>query len=121
MKDQASLVALGKALFWDSQVGSDGRTGCASCHFHAGADHRVTNILGSPLSAFTAIVVNQTVNAGSFPFHQLSNVANSASTVVRDVRQVAGSPGIFPRTFAGVTTGSAAETGSDVVGGTSSQ
>ena len=32
------LVALGKALFWDMQVGSDGIQACASCHFHAGAD-----------------------------------------------------------------------------------
>jgi cytochrome c peroxidase len=40
VRDRTSLVALGKALFWDVQVGSDGRTACASCHFHAGADHR---------------------------------------------------------------------------------
>ena len=30
---------LGKALFWDIQIGSDGQA-CASCHFHAGADIR---------------------------------------------------------------------------------
>jgi len=35
-------IALGKALFWDQQVGSDGLA-CASCHFHAGADVRLTN------------------------------------------------------------------------------
>ncbi len=42
----ARLVAaqLGKALFWDMQVGSDGQA-CASCHFHAGADNRVKNQL----------------------------------------------------------------------------
>jgi cytochrome c peroxidase len=28
-------VVLGKALFWDVSVGSDGMA-CASCHFHAG-------------------------------------------------------------------------------------
>src|SRR5437763_14311408 len=38
--DQTKLVALGKALFWDMQVGVDGKQACASCHFHAGADHR---------------------------------------------------------------------------------
>lgn len=120
VKDQASLVALGKTFFWDAQLGSDGRTACASCHFHAGADHRITNILGSPASSSTAILANQTVAASSFPFHQLSNVANNGSAVVRDVRQVAGSAGIFPRTFSGVSTGSAAENGKDVVGGASS-
>jgi hypothetical protein len=33
-------VALGKALFWDMQVGSDGLVSCATCHFNAGADSR---------------------------------------------------------------------------------
>jgi cytochrome c peroxidase len=42
----ARLVAaqLGKALFWDMQLGSDGNA-CASCHFHAGADNRIKNQL----------------------------------------------------------------------------
>jgi cytochrome c peroxidase len=40
--DRAAAIALGKALFWDSNVGSDGMA-CASCHFHAGADARVKN------------------------------------------------------------------------------
>lgn len=42
VKNKAALVALGKMLFWDSQVGSDG-IACASCHFHAGADNRIKN------------------------------------------------------------------------------
>jgi cytochrome c peroxidase len=37
-------IVLGKALFWDQQSGSD-RIACASCHFHAGADTRLTNQL----------------------------------------------------------------------------
>jgi cytochrome c peroxidase len=39
-KDKA--IALGKALFWDTNVGSDGMA-CGSCHFHAGADVRTKN------------------------------------------------------------------------------
>src|SRR5262249_16436181 len=39
-----ALKVLGKALFWDQQVGSDGQA-CASCHFHAGADNRSKNQL----------------------------------------------------------------------------
>src|SRR5213593_2817705 len=43
-----AAIALGKALFWDQAVGSDGLDGsgkpvgqaCASCHFVAGADSR---------------------------------------------------------------------------------
>lgn len=37
-------IALGKALFWDQQAGSQGQA-CASCHFNAGADTRLTNQL----------------------------------------------------------------------------
>lgn len=43
VKDQTALIALGKALFWDMQVGSDGVQACATCHFNAGADIRTTN------------------------------------------------------------------------------
>ena len=40
--NRTALQQLGKALFWDQQVGSDGQA-CASCHFHAGADNRSKN------------------------------------------------------------------------------
>jgi cytochrome c peroxidase len=43
--DRASAIRLGKALFWDIQVGSDGQTACASCHFIGGADNRRVNTL----------------------------------------------------------------------------
>lgn len=43
VKDEAMARALGKALFWDMQVGSDGVQACASCHFRAGADPRSKN------------------------------------------------------------------------------
>lgn len=118
VKDPSALVVLGKVLFWDTQVGSDGQTACASCHFHAGADHRVKNILGTPASGSgAALVVDQTLTASSFPFHQLSNPANKSSTVVKDSRQVAGSPGAYRRTFLGVDAGKAAESGVDIAGG----
>src|SRR4030042_5859052 len=41
--NRAAAIALGKALFWDMQVGSDGIQACASCHFQAGADNRFKN------------------------------------------------------------------------------
>ena len=43
------LVALGKALFWDTQVGKANGQACASCHFHAGADPRTANQLSPGL------------------------------------------------------------------------
>jgi len=49
VKDRQAAIALGKALFWDMQVGSDGMTACASCHFRAGADPRSKNQLSPGL------------------------------------------------------------------------
>lgn len=43
VKDRKAAVQLGKALFWDMQLGSDGLMACASCHYHAGADVRTKN------------------------------------------------------------------------------
>lgn len=42
--DDEALLQLGKALFFDVGAGSDGNA-CASCHFAAGADNRVTHQL----------------------------------------------------------------------------
>jgi cytochrome c peroxidase len=42
VKDLTWAKILGRALFWDQQVGSDGMA-CASCHFAAGADLRLRN------------------------------------------------------------------------------
>ena len=50
VRDRAAAIVLGKALFWDQQVGSDGQA-CASCHFHAGADSRLKNQLSPGLNA----------------------------------------------------------------------
>ena len=47
--NQKAAVLLGKALFWDMQAGSDGKTACASCHFNAGADDRLTNAVNPGL------------------------------------------------------------------------
>ena len=43
IRDEEAAKALGKALFWDMQVGSDGVQACATCHFRAGADPRKKN------------------------------------------------------------------------------
>jgi len=50
VRNQAALVRLGKALFWDMQVGSDGVQACATCHFSAGADIRIRNQISANLS-----------------------------------------------------------------------
>jgi cytochrome c peroxidase len=54
--DVAAAVRLGKAFFWDVQVGSDGLTACATCHFHAGADNRRRNTIHpGPNAAFESV------------------------------------------------------------------
>src|SRR6476646_3475774 len=65
VRDEKALVALGKALFWDVQVSSDNRVACATCHFHAGADHRRQNQLST---AKDAVALNWPLAPGDFPF-----------------------------------------------------
>lgn len=50
IRDQKAVIALGKALFWEARVGSDGLA-CASCHFAAGADNRLKNQMSPGLKA----------------------------------------------------------------------
>ena len=63
-------VALGKALFWDMQVGSDGVQACASCHFRAGADPRSKNQVSPGLRRAPA--ADLTYSTGTGPNHQLT-------------------------------------------------
>ncbi|WP_414690179.1 cytochrome-c peroxidase [Nostoc sp.] len=119
VKDKVAAIKLGKALFWDMQVGSDGKTSCASCHFHAGADNRSKNQISPGLLRINA---NGTVNPdtvfdvgggpnyqlkpGDFPFHKLSN-PNDPKTVVSDRNDVSSSQGVFNAKFVDVKPGSA--------------
>jgi cytochrome c peroxidase len=65
VRDERALVVLGKALFWDMQLSSDSRVACASCHFHAGADHRLQNQLSSGKDS---LAVDKVLEPGDFPF-----------------------------------------------------
>jgi cytochrome c peroxidase len=109
VSDQGALVTLGKAFFWDVQASSDGRVACGTCHFHAGADHRVQNQLASPPGVNTPIQPNQTLTIDMFPFRKFADPTNNQSAVLSEIRQTAGSAGQFHRQFAGVTPGSASE------------
>ncbi|HBY60744.1 MAG TPA: cytochrome-c peroxidase [Solibacterales bacterium] len=100
VQDPEALIVLGKALFWDVQAGSDGRTACATCHFHAGADHRLRNQMSGAGS-----LPNQTLSLGDFPFRLLSNPGNNQSAALRDNRYVMGSAGVVERLFAGIAPG----------------
>jgi cytochrome c peroxidase len=69
VKDPVMARALGKALFWDMQVGSDGVQACASCHFRAGADPRSKNQVSPGLRHATEADLSYSIGAG--PNHQL--------------------------------------------------
>jgi cytochrome c peroxidase len=70
VKDEAMAVALGKALFWDMQVGSDGVQACASCHFRAGADPRSKNQVSPGMKQMHE--PDLTYSTGDGPNHQLT-------------------------------------------------
>jgi cytochrome c peroxidase len=112
--DQRALVVLGKALFWDVQVGSDGRTACATCHFHAGADHRIRNQLASPQNAAVAVRVNLPLDTSDFPFHAFESALDNRSAPIRARREVVGSAGIIQRAFVDVVEGRDLDDGVDL-------
>lgn len=113
VRDTRALVVLGKAFFWDMQAGSDGKTACATCHFHAGADHRLQNQLAAPAASSATITPNQTLTPSDFPFRRLANPNDNRSAVLRDTRQIAGSAGIFHRSFFDIVPSLPAEQGAD--------
>src|SRR4028119_1220477 len=70
VKDKRAAIALGKSLFWDLQVGSNGMIACASCHFEAGVDNRAKNQLSPGLlqvNASSEADPDTTFNAGKGP------------------------------------------------------
>jgi cytochrome c peroxidase len=99
ISDRQAAVRLGKALFWEMQVGSDGVTACASCHFSSGmADTRSKNQLSPGLKRITATgapnpdttfhrnlgPVGQ-VTGSDFPFFPASNDVLSSQGVLNSV------------------------------------
>jgi cytochrome c peroxidase len=108
--DRAAAIRLGKALFWDMQAGSDGQTACATCHYNAGADTRSRNTV-NPKGSWGSGSPNQTLTAGMFPFHQLSDPGNRNSAVISDTPAVVGSQGVQPSHFDHVATGSQVDAG----------
>jgi cytochrome c peroxidase len=105
--DKGSAELLGKALFWDLQLGSDGWTACASCHWHAGADVRIRNTVTAvdfqALESRIGEMSNYLLKAEDFPFRKLADATDRDSRVLRDLGMIAGSQGVVKRDFLGVT------------------
>lgn len=112
--DKLAVIQLGKALFWDASVGSDGMA-CASCHFHAGADGRFKNQLspGMPRHGIASTRTfeatasgdsggpNYTLRQSDFPLHQLSDPTDKESVVLFNTDDLVGSAGVFWGRFEG--------------------
>ena len=122
-------AALGKALFWDMQVGSDSVQACGSCHFHAGVDNRVKGQINPNTQGgdFTSITVANTVNGtvdganaevtvDSFPLHKLADPLTPAdpknlngNAILRTTNDVLSSMGVSRfKLFGDVPVGAAA-------------
>ena len=107
IKDSTAAKKLGKALFWDMQAGSDGRTACATCHYDAGSDNRSRNQINPRGGSFNfrGKTANAQLTAGDFPLHQLADPNDANSAVTFDTDNVVGSQGVMPSTFTGVNEG----------------
>lgn len=107
IKDRAAAIRLGKALFWDMQVGSAG-TACASCHYQAGADGRDRNQLNpGPDGRFDTTHSNnfQLRLDTHFPFTKFQDALDVNSPKVRSRNDIVGSQGVFRTDFVGLTNG----------------
>ncbi len=104
VRNKAVAIQLGKALFWDMQLGSDGVTACASCHYAAGTDNRVTNQVNpGPNGLFDTVGPNGTLSPASFPFHLVDPAVTSQ--VLRSWDDVVGTQGVQRADFGGITPG----------------
>lgn len=120
VKDRTWAIALGKALFWDMRVGSDGVTACASCHFNAGADSRSVNQVSPGLNAVAAdgsatpdllftTGPGRALSASDFPFRRLANPLDRASVPLFDSNDVVSSQGIRSAQFVRTRPGARAD------------
>jgi len=107
VKDREKALLLGKALFWDMQLGSDEKMACASCHFNAGADSRAKNQINPGFfmsnqdgsSNYSTEFdpqkgPNYHLSKQDFPRHEKSDPLLFISDVVRDSNDIVGSQGV---------------------------
>lgn len=109
--NQTLAIQLGKALFWDMNVGSDG-VACATCHFHAGSDRRTRNQLdpGSrhdapsgktfePAASGVSTGPGYELKAGDFPLFRHENPADKNSRITYSSDDVVSSSGVVRGEF----------------------
>lgn len=125
VRDKQAAIQLGKALFWDTRMGSDNKTACASCHFSAGADNRLKNQvdpgllrrypgLDTPNPDHTFQLgggPNHVLQPADFPFTKHADV-NDAGSIISDINDIASSQGVFTESFQDIS--KAVKPGADV-------
>jgi len=113
IKNNDAAILLGKALFWDTQAGSNGEA-CGTCHYHAGADNRSKNQLSPGIKGGNGVFdvtrsggggPNYQLNAADYPFHALTDPDERASAVLHDTDDVTSSQGTFAADFNDVIPG----------------
>lgn len=111
--DEGAAIRLGKALFWDMQLGSDGLTACATCHFHAGTDNRDKNSFGPDSSGVFAggKGVNKTASVSDFPFVNFADPEDRTTARTVAGSDVIGSQGVNRTLFKGVRSGNPVDDG----------
>ncbi|WP_437738856.1 cytochrome-c peroxidase [Sorangium sp. So ce1335] len=119
VKSREAAVALGKAFFWDMQAGSDG-VACATCHFHAGADHRKRNQLSpgllhhdperrgrfDPTGSGARGGPNLALRASDWPLFRLADPRDRDSDILFETDDIVSSQGAFGARFNAVVPGS---------------
>lgn len=140
VRNQSVAERMGKALFFDMAVGSDGVQACATCHFHAGADSRprnqispdltrvrgprqgdvvgFSNAVAAPDETFEVRGPNQVLTRDDFPF--VRDIGNGANVVEvggviepapGNSNDVASSQGVLLTDFTSVARGGLVDSG----------
>jgi cytochrome c peroxidase len=124
VRNKVAAIRLGKTLYWDMQVGSDGIVACATCHFSAGADSRKKNQLNPGTKSGDTLFGNNRIGGYDFPqfgpnykvlpeeslLHERQYPGHEQSDpILRDTNDVFGSQGVRRSQFVAVVPGSAVE------------
>ncbi len=111
VRNRNMAIVLGKSLFWDMQVGSDGVQSCGTCHFTgAGTDTRTKNQinpnhLGGDLT-FSLMQPNQRdLVLADFPLHKLTNPEIAGDPAATTPLTASVNAGVLENNFPGGVSG----------------
>lgn len=103
IRNKGAAIALGKALFWDMNAGSDGKQSCATCHFNAGADSRAVNQVSPGLKQQP--VADSTFQLGGPNAGPNYHLQISDFPIPKQINDVISSAGVHASQFTGINLG----------------